>query len=296
MTTDDNVTTQTTANVDPTSDQQFPQLSRTVPKSTANNNMTYAHNNQNYIIPSSKTINQNNFKENEWEMQLSIAKAYAEMEAKGNPEIFLNIMNIFLVNNGLSLVIIHNTNHSNNNLFNSNPPSPISNSPLLFSKAVTQRNSNKKDTTPPITPVFNSSLFSNEEVSNRSLNRSPETAPIPHIAQSLSPISSVDSQSSPKLSNPPPSPLNGTTSDLQIDLAGTPLNSSIIISHSTDSDSPPQIHIPASTNSSNSQFSLRLESNTNSENDRIQISSASSHALLASADFSEHEEDNCNPN
>ena len=216
-------------------------------------------------------------------------KAYAEMEAKGNPEVFLNIMNNFFVNNGLPPVITHNPNHSNNNLLNSNPPSPVSNSPLLSSKAVTQRNSNKKDTTPPITPISNSSLFSNEAVSNKRLNRSPEAAPIPHIEQCLSPISPIDNQSSPKLSNHPPSPLNDSTSDLQIDLAGTPLASNIIISHSTDSDSPPQIHIPASTNSSNSQFSLRLESSSNSENDKIQISPASSHASLASADYSEKE-------
>ena len=40
VTIDDNTTTQNTTNVDPTSDQQFPQLSRTVPRITANNNMT----------------------------------------------------------------------------------------------------------------------------------------------------------------------------------------------------------------------------------------------------------------
>ena len=137
MTPDDIVTTQTTTNIDPTSDQQFPKLSRTVPKSTANNNMPSTHSNQNYVIHSPRTNNQNNIKEHEWEMKLSTAKAYAEMEAKGNPEVFLNIMNKFLVDNGLSPVIIHNLNHCNNNLLNSNPPSPVSNSPLLFSKAVT---------------------------------------------------------------------------------------------------------------------------------------------------------------
>ena len=95
---DDTVTTQTTTNVDLSSDQQFPTLSRTVPKSSANNNLTSTHSNQNNIIPSPRTSNHNNFKEHEWEIQLSIAKAYAEMEAKGNPEVFLNIMNKFLVN------------------------------------------------------------------------------------------------------------------------------------------------------------------------------------------------------
>ena len=148
-------------------------------------------------------------------MQLSIVKAYAEMESKGNPEVFLNIMNRFLVNNGLSPVIIHNPNHGINNLLNSNPPSPISNSPLLFSKAVSHRKSNKKDTTPPIIPISNSFLFSNEDVSNKRLNRSPEEAPVSHIEQCLSPISPIDSQSPPKLSIPPPSPLNDSTSDLQ---------------------------------------------------------------------------------
>ena len=53
--------------------------------------------------------------------------------------------------------------------------------------------------------------------------------------------------------------------------------------------------MPAPTNSSNSQFSLRLESSTNTEDDRIQISLASSQASLASADYSEREEDSCTP-
>ena len=167
-------------------------------------------------------------------MQLSIAKAYAKMVAKGNPEVFLNKMNKFFVNNGLSPVIIHNNNHSSNNSFNSNPPSPVSNYPILFSEAVMQGNSNGKDTNRPITLVSNSSLFSNEAVSNRSLNRSSEVVHMPYIEQSLSPISSADSQSSPQLPNPPPSPLNANTSDSQIDFVGTPLNSNIIISHNTD--------------------------------------------------------------
>ena len=285
VTTDDNMTTQTTTKVDPTSDQQFPQLLWTVPRSTANNNMISTHNIQNTIINSPRTTNSNNFKEHEWEMQLSIAKTYAEMEAKGNPEVFLNIMNKFLVNNGLSPVIIHNTNHSNNHSFNSNPPSLVSISPLLFSEAVTQGNFNNKDTNPPITPVSNSSLISKEAVSNKSS----ETAPIPYIEQSLSPILSADSQSSLQLSNLPPSQLNANTSDSQMDFMGTSLNSNIIVSHNADSDSPPQIHIPASTNSSNSQFSLRLESSTNTEGDRTQISPASSQTSLASAGYSEHE-------
>ena len=192
--------------------------------------MTSTHSNQNNIISSPRTSNQNNFKEHEWEMQLSIAKAYAEMEAKGNPEVFLNIMNNFLVNNGLSPVIIHNPNHSINNLLNSNPPSPVSNSPLLFSKAVSHEKSNKKDTTPPITPISNSFFFSNEDVSNRRLNKSPEEAPVLHIEQCLSPISPIDSQSPPKRSIPPPSPLNDSISDLQIDVEGTSFDSNIIIS------------------------------------------------------------------
>ena len=291
VTPDDIVTTQTTTNVDPTSDQQFPTLSRAMPKSSASNNMTSTHSNQNNIIPSPRTSNQNNFKEHEWEMQLSIAKAYAEMQAKGNPEVFLNIMNKFLVNNGLSPVIIHNPNHSIDNFLNSNPPSPVSNSPLLFSKAVSHGKSNKKDTTPPITPISSSFLFSNEDVSNRRLNRSPEEAPVPHIEQCLSPISPIDNQIPPKLSIPPLSPLDDSTTDLQIDVEGTSLDSNIIISHNMDSDSPPQIHIPASTSSINSQFSLRLESS--SENDKTQISPASSHASLASAEYSEMEEDSC---
>ena len=238
MTLDDIVTTQTTTNVDLTSDQQFPTLSRAVPKSSASNNMTPTHSNQNNIIPSPRTSNQNNFKEHEWEMQLSIAKAYAEMTTKSNPEVFLNIMNKFLVDNCLSPVIIHNPNHSINNLLNSNPPSSVSNSPLLFSKAVSHGKSNKKDTTPPITPISNSLLFSSEDVSNRRLNRSPKEAPVPHIEQCLSPISPIDSQSPPKHSIPPPSPLHDSTSDLQIDVEGTSLDSNIIISHSMDSDIP----------------------------------------------------------
>ena len=208
VTPDDIVATQTTTNVDLTSDQQFPTLSRAVPKSSASNNMTSTYSNQNNIIPSPRTSNQNNFKEHEWEMQLSIAKACAEMEAKGNPEVFLNIMSTFLVNNGLSPVIIHNLNHSINNLLNSNPPAPVSNSPLLFSKAVSHEKFNKTDTTPPITPISNSFLFSNEDVSNRRLNKSLEEAPVPHIEQCLSPISPIDSQSPSKLSIPAPSPLN----------------------------------------------------------------------------------------
>ena len=126
--------------------------------------MTSTHSNQNNIIPSPRTSNQNNFKEHDWEIQLSIAKAYAEMEAKGNPEVFLNIMKKCLVNNGLSPVIIHNPNLSINNLLYSNQPSPVSNSPLLFSKVISHGKSNKKDSTSPITPISNSFLFSNEYV------------------------------------------------------------------------------------------------------------------------------------
>ena len=79
----------------------------------------------------------------------------------------------------------------------------------------------------------------------------------------------------------------------KIDVEGTSLDSNIIISHSMDSDSHPQIHIPASTSSINSQFSLRLESS--SENGKNQISPASSHASMASAEYSEREEDSYTP-
>ena len=65
VTPDDIVTTQTTTNVNPTSDQQFPTLSRAVPKSSASNNMTSTHSKQNNIIPSPRTSNQNNFKKHE---------------------------------------------------------------------------------------------------------------------------------------------------------------------------------------------------------------------------------------
>ena len=286
------VITQTTTNVDLSSAQQFPTLSRPVPKSSDSNNITSTNSNQINLAPSPRTCNHNNFKEHEWEIQLFIAKAYAEMEAKGNPAVFLNIMNKFLVNNGLSPVIIHTPNQNINNLLNSNPPSPVPSSPLLFSEAVST-DKPSKDITPPITPITNSYLFSNEDVPNRSLTKSTEDAPLPHLEHCLSPISSIDSHSPSKRSIPSTSPLMDSVSDLQIQVEGTSLGNNIIISHNKDSGSPPQIHIPASTSSTNSQFSLRLDNI--SENDRTQISPASSHASLTSDADSEKEEDNSTP-
>ena len=42
-----------------------------------------------------------NLKEHGWEMQLSIMVKYAEMKSKGNPKVFLSVMNVFLEQQGI---------------------------------------------------------------------------------------------------------------------------------------------------------------------------------------------------
>ena len=44
-------------------------------------------------------------KEHGWEIQLSIMTKYAEMKSKGNPEVFLSVMNAFLVQQGIPQIV-----------------------------------------------------------------------------------------------------------------------------------------------------------------------------------------------
>ena len=44
-------------------------------------------------------------KEHGWEIQLSIMIKYAEMKSKGNPEVFLSVMNAFLVQQGIPQIV-----------------------------------------------------------------------------------------------------------------------------------------------------------------------------------------------
>ena len=60
------------------------------------------HSQQRQPVPTTQSCNIDEYKKHEWEIKLSIAKSCAEMAAKGNVSRFLEIMNSFLKDIGLS--------------------------------------------------------------------------------------------------------------------------------------------------------------------------------------------------
>jgi len=117
-----------------------------------------------FVTPKHVTTDNNNknnnyndsnlFKTHAWEIKLSIVKTYAEMKAQGDPEIFLEVMNNFLGNHGLSPIksfsnntspsgLIIPTSPSDNNFHKSTTPllSPLpSISPIASNHNISQSN------------------------------------------------------------------------------------------------------------------------------------------------------------
>ena len=179
-----------------------------------------------WVIQSLPHQGTKHFKEHKFDMHFSIAKSCAEMVAKDDPEMFLDVMNNFLVNNGLSPVtMLHSNNKPISTTINNWSVPTATYSPLLFSEITSTRHSD--------TSILNAS------------------------EQSVRPISSVEDQSSMNCNIRTTSPTNDINSNktnagcpdspsqLSLDSVDIPLSHKFIISQGVNPDSPPQLHILA---------------------------------------------------
>ena len=89
--------------------QQFRLLTYNVSVSDILNVCGNNSNNSGNVTPNlpSTIANTKNFREHEWEIKFFIAKEFTEMIAKGNPDKFLDVMNIFLISNELSPILVN---------------------------------------------------------------------------------------------------------------------------------------------------------------------------------------------
>ena len=96
-----------------------------------NNNTNTTHSQQQQPISTTQSCNIDEYKKHEWEIKLSIAKSCAEMAAKGNASRFLEIMNSFLKDIGLSLLNIALDPHTGNTRSNREQHSNSQSSPTI---------------------------------------------------------------------------------------------------------------------------------------------------------------------
>ena len=108
-----------------------------------NNNTNTTHSQQQQPIPTTPSCNIDEYKKHEWEIKLSIAKSCAEMAAKGNASRFLEIMNSFLKDIGLSPLNIVLNPHTENTSSNREQHSNSQSSPTIQLPSLT-----------PMSPLF----------------------------------------------------------------------------------------------------------------------------------------------